>query len=198
MRALVAAALVLALARTAAAEITLLQIKVVEGEGEVHPAGSRSTRPFTVELTDEAGHPVPGAVISFALPDEGPGGVFANGLRSDVVATDSRGRARLRNIQFNRTPGLFEIRITASRQQVRAGTVSIQYIAETRAGAQARARGGVRHRWLTVALLAAGAAGGGVAAALAGRGGGAAPGAGTQAAAPSLSIGAPTITVGKP
>jgi len=57
----------------------------------VHPAASRSARPITVEITEETGKPVAGAAVSFHLPEEGPGGTFVNGLRTEVVITDGRG-----------------------------------------------------------------------------------------------------------
>lgn len=180
----------------AAAQVAILQIQVVEGEGAVHLAGSRQARPLTVEITDETGKPVEGAAVSFHLPENGPGGTFANGLRTEVVLTDSRGRAGLRTLQLNRTPGRFEIRIVASKEQARAGTVSFQYIAEPKSGAAAVS--GRRHRkWVALAALAAGGAVAGIL--VAGRSGGPAPAvppAGTPV--PTLTIGLPAITVGKP
>jgi hypothetical protein len=90
-----------------------------------------------VELTDEAGRPVAGAGISFQLPPEGPSGLFSNGLRTDLVLTDGSGRASIHSMQLNRTGGQFRIRITAVKEQARAGAVSTQYIAENHNGAQA-------------------------------------------------------------
>src|SRR5689334_12590566 len=111
-------------------QVALLQITVVEGEGAVHVPGSRSSRPLTVEITDETGKPVADAAVSFHIPDEGPGGTFPNGLRTAVATTDARGRASLRGLQANRIAGRFQIRIFASKEQARAGTVSFQYIGE--------------------------------------------------------------------
>lgn len=121
-------------AAAALAQVAILQIRVVEGEGTVHLPGSRSTRPITVDITDETGNPVAGAAVSFHLPGEGPGGAFVNGLRTEVVITDAHGRASLRGLLANRLPGRFQVRILASKEQARAGTVSFQYVAEPRGG----------------------------------------------------------------
>jgi hypothetical protein len=77
---------------SAIAQVAVLQIHFIEGEGAVHAPGSRTPRPLTVEVTDETGKPVSGAAVSFHLPDEGPGGAFANGLRTEVAITDVQGR----------------------------------------------------------------------------------------------------------
>lgn len=151
-----------------------------------------------MEVTDETGRPVARAAVSFHLPDDGPGGTFFNGLRTDVVITDERGRASLRGWQLNRTPGRFQIRITASKEQATAGLVSFQYIAEPAGGAagqtaKAAPVGSHSHaKWLAIVALAGGGAAAGV---VAGRRSSTPANA---ASAPSVSIGAPTITVGKP
>jgi hypothetical protein len=195
-----AAAFVVALSCTATAQVAILQIQVVEGEGAVHAPGSRSARPLTVQVTDETGKPVEGAAVSFHLPEDGPAGTFANGLRTDVVTTDSHGRASLHGLQLNRISGRFQIRIVASKEQARAGTVSFQYIAEAKSGAAAVKPGGHgRGKWIALAALAGGGAVAGIL--VAGRSSGGAP-AGPAAVpalpAPLLTIGAPSITVGKP
>jgi len=189
--------MLLASSHTATAQVAILQIQIIEGEGAMHPPGSKSPRPLTVEITDETGKPVPGAAVSFHLPEDGPGGMFVNGLRTEVATTDSRGRAALRGLQVNRTPGKFQIRIVASKEQARAGAVSSQYVAELAGGASstpARAVHG-HGKWIALAALAGGGA---VAAILAsGRSSSPAPSPATPAA-PALTIGAPSISVIKP
>jgi hypothetical protein len=128
MNASFARALVCAFPCVAMAQIAVLQIKVLEGDGAVHQAGVHITHPLTVEVTDENGRPVPSAAVSFQLPPDGPGGLFSNGLRTDLVVTDANGRAALHALQLNRTGGQFRIRITAVKEQARAGIVSLQYI----------------------------------------------------------------------
>ena len=125
----------------AIAQVAILQIQFIEGEGAVHAPGSRSARPLTVEVTDETGRPVPGAAVSFHLPDEGPGGAFANGLRTEVAVTDAQGRVSLHGLQVNRMPGRFQIRVVANKEQARAGVV----VVAVHRGAEER-RGDVRTR----------------------------------------------------
>lgn len=196
MRGFARNALALALAPAAIAQIAILQIKVVEGEGSVHIAGTRATRPFTVEVTDETGRPVPGAAVTFHLPEEGPGGVFAGGLRTETATTDARGRASLRGMRWNRTAGRFQIRMTVSKDGARAGMVSSQYLSAAAAGAAVKARK-PRKKLAMMLLVAAAAAGGGIAAGMGGGGKAAAPGA-AAAPVPSVTIGTPVITVGRP
>jgi hypothetical protein len=155
---------------------------------------------LTVEVTDETGKPVEGAAVSFHLPDNGPGGVFANGMRTEVAVTDSRGHASVHGLQLNRAPGRFLILIVASKEQARAGMASFHYIAEPGSGAAA-ATAGSSHRyrkWIVAALLAGGGAAAGIL--TAGRSGSSpAPGS-PPAPVPTiaLTIGVPAITVGKP
>jgi hypothetical protein len=189
------AALCLLRAAPALAQVAILQIRVIEGEGAVHQPASRSARPITVEITEETGKPVAGAAVSFHLPEDGPGGTFVNGLRTEVVITDGSGHASLHGMVANRIAGRFQIRILASKEQARAGTVSFQYVAEPRGGVVARsAAPAARRKWIVVA---AAVAGGAVAGIVATRGGGTT----VQSALtppPVLSIGTPAITVGKP
>lgn len=187
------AALALALlsaARAAADEVSVLQIRVVEGEGSVHRCGSRSATGLVVEVTDEAGKPVEGATVSYRMPEEGSGGVFADGLSTTVVPTGTSGRAEVRGIRWNSKPGPVNIRVTAAKGGARAGAAIFVYLSDT-AVAPSKAHRGLK--WLAIGILAIGAAGG-AAYALSGRL------KNSQAAAPPptpLSIGAPTITVGR-
>jgi hypothetical protein len=193
------------------AQVAILQIQVVEGEGAVHAPGSRSVRPLTVAVTDETGKPVEHAAVSFHLPDDGPGGAFLSGLRTEVAVTDSTGRVSIRGVQWNHAPGRFQIRIVASREQARAGTMSFQYIGDS--GGRTRpvptatapsspsptvrtaSRG--RTKWaVVVALLAAGATAGVVNGA---RSASAAKSTPTPPEPPTqLTIGTPSISLGKP
>jgi hypothetical protein len=116
-------------------------MRVVEGEGLVHPAGTRSARPLTVLICDETGKPVEGAAVSFRLPDEGPGGSFRGGLRTEVARTGANGQASLRNVEWNALPGPFQIRVIAARDRTRAGIAVPLYLSghnEKRAAAAGR------------------------------------------------------------
>ena len=203
-------AAVLLWAVPATAQVAILHLQVIEGEGAVHLPGSHSARPLTVEVTDETGKPVAGAAVSFHLPEEGPGGTFGSGLRTDVAVTDNRGRASLHSLQLNHTPGRFQVRIVAIREQARAGIVSLQYIGEAKSGASptpaaasapapannkpAASRGVLK--WVVLVALAGGAAAAGVL--TAGKSGGASAPAASPSTTPSITIGSPSVTVGKP
>jgi hypothetical protein len=202
-----AAALLGAVAHLAVAQVAVLHLQVIEGEGAVNAAGSHIARPLTVEVTDETGRPVEGASVSFHLPEEGPGGTFGNGLRTDVTVTDARGRANLHSMVLNRTAGRFAIRIVASKEQARAGIESFQYVAEAKAGpapaTSSKSGSSWSHgplKWVVIGALAAGA--GTAGALLAGKSGSAppasAPTSTTPAAPATIVIGSPSLSVGKP
>ena len=184
----------------------ILRIRVLEGEGSIHTAGSRSTQPIVIVLTDETGRPVGGASVSVRLPDEAPTGVFLSGMRTEIALTGPDGRVTIRAIQWTRAAGPVQLRITASKGEARAGILSTQYITEpigsqVRRGPDsgrtpARIEQPSRSKWILLAALIGGAAAGGVAAAA--RAGRTAPGAPPAAAAvitqPSATIGNPSIT----
>lgn len=184
---------------------TILQLRLIEGEGAIATAGTRSSRSVTVLATDETGRPLANAAISFRLPEEGPSGSFANGLKSDVVVTGPDGRASARGIHWGETSGPVQLRITAVKDQVRAGLICPMYITESSKPAAAQPSAVAqtpRHgksRWLMVGLAAVGAAGAGVAL---GSGGAAKSSSGstnTPSTPPTpIQIGQPTITIGGP
>lgn len=189
---------VLAFAVSAHASV-VVQLKVVEGEGVTYRTGTRATRGLTVLVTDEAGQPVDMASVSFRLPDQGATGTFNSGLRTEVVTTGPDGRASIWGMQWNKTPGPVQIRITAVKDQARAGIISTQNLTDgvaPQAGGQGEfkaSHGG--HKWLWIAVIA-GAAGGGAGFALT-RSQGGSSGTSSPAVA-GLSIGTPTITIGHP
>jgi hypothetical protein len=159
--ALVASALLFSLAPLSAGAI--LQLRIVEGEGTVYPVASRATRGLTVLVTGEDGSPVEGAAVSFRLPEDGPGGTFTSGLRTEVITTKSDGRAAVWGMQWNKLPGPFDIRITAVKDDARAGIVSHQYLtdalsAKSEKGFSAPHRG--RTKWVLIGAVAGGAAAG--------------------------------------
>ncbi len=174
----------------------ILQVKVVEGEGAVYAIGSRATRGIAIQITDQSGRPVDGATVSFRLPDDGPSGSFATGSKTEIAMTKADGRANAWGMQWNRTAGLVEIRVTAAKGATRAGIVCAQYLtasaeAANQGSAKSKISGGSR-KWLWIAVVAAGAAGGALAA-------GAIAGKNSSSAAPSgIQIGAPAIILGRP
>lgn len=172
----------------------ILQIKVIEGEGAVYAIGGRATRGVTVQVTDETGKPAEGATVSFRLPETGPAGTFASGSRTEIVTTGADGRAGVWGMQWNRTAGSLEVRITALKGQTRAGTTCSMYLSDSPEARASTARVGPKgHKWLWIALAVGGAAAAGVAAtALAGK-----PAA-TSSTSAGFSIGSPTIILGHP
>jgi hypothetical protein len=185
--------------QAAQSDPAILQIRIVEGEGLVYPAGSRATRGITVQVTDETGKPVEGASVSFRLPEDGPSGAFATGSKSEIATTRSDGRASIWGMQWNRTVGSLEVRITAVKGQARAGTVCSSYISEPAAGhvsaSDSRVGGGSSHKWVWILLVAAGAVGAGAVAA-AGKSSSSSTPSPTALGPPS--IGTPTIIIGHP
>jgi hypothetical protein len=193
-RGLLCCALIAALHANAS---VIIQLKVIEGEGTVYRTGGRATRGLTVLVTDEAGKPVPNASVSFRLPDSGPSGVFSSGLRTEVVTTGEDGHASVWGMQWNKAAGPMEIRITAIKEQARAGIVSTQYLNDT-AVPQPGGEGTFKasHSGKTKWFLIAAAVGGGAAAGLLlGRSHN--PTSDNTSAA-TLSIGSPSIIVGHP
>lgn len=188
-------ALVLALPLLLAGQTAILQIRVVEGDGAVQPAGARVPWVLSVVVTDETGKPVEGAAVSFRLPEEGPSGTFRNGLMTDVVVTGPDGRAALRGVRWNRIPGPFRIRVTAVKDQARAGTVVSQYLSDAPAARKSGPRIAARskRRWLALTAVIAAAASAGFAAGWARN----SKGQPAQPASP-VKIGPPTISIGKP
>jgi hypothetical protein len=175
----------------------IVQLRVLEGDGATYQPGTRATRGITVLVTDEAGQPLGMASVSFRLPDEGASGTFSSGLRTEVVTTGPDGRASVWGMQWNKTPGPVKIRITAVKDQARAGIISTQYLSDTAApsaGGQGEfktSHGG--HMWIWLATAAV-AAGGGAFAFMRSQGS-------SNSANPAvagISIGTPSVTVGHP
>ena len=174
----------------------LLAIRLTEGDGAIYARGSRATRGLSVLITDETGRPVEGATVSFSLPADGPSGEFSSGGRTEIATTRSDGRAAVWGMQWNRTSGPFEIRITAVKGQARAGTVSSQFLSdalEVKDAGPVKARAG--HKLLWISVIIAGAAVAGVAGVVSGKGTAASP---AGSAVTPLQIGSPTISLGHP
>ncbi|MGC8626650.1 MAG: hypothetical protein ACP5VR_03680 [Acidimicrobiales bacterium] len=63
------------------------------GSGQEAPFGADFAVPLAVTVTDDQGHPVVGASVSFSAPLSGPSGVFAGAGQSVTVRTNSDGVA---------------------------------------------------------------------------------------------------------
>jgi hypothetical protein len=91
-----------------------LQIIIVEGEGAINNVKQRVNREPIVQVEDENHKPVAGAAIIFFLPNDGPGGTFANGSSTFTTTSNSQGQAVARGIRFNNQAGSMQVRVTAS------------------------------------------------------------------------------------
>lgn len=180
---------------------------MAEGDGSAYPIGSRATRGITVLIADDAGKPVEGATVSFRLPETGPGGTFSNGSKIEILTTRADGRASVWGMKWNRQAGAFDVRITATKGQARAGTVCSQHLTEASGPAAAAKGGGFNRKWLWVALAAAGAGAGIAVAARSQSGSGSCsstvvlpqnPCTSTPSSLGVTIIGAPTINLGHP
>jgi len=175
----------------------IVQLKVVEGDGAVYRTGARAAHGLTVLVTDESGKPVEHAAVSFRLPEGGSGGVFSSGLRTEVVTTGPDGRATVGGMQWNKTSGPVQIRITAIKDQARAGIISTQYLSDDTVALKAGGEGSFtaphkgRMTWVLVAVAAV--AGGAAAGFMLTRSHST-----QQTPVAGVSIGNPTIIVGHP
>jgi hypothetical protein len=193
------------LAAIMAAQSPVLEIQVLEGEGAVHRAGSQETTALRVRITDQSGKPVPGALVTFRLPDDGPTGVFANQLNTEVVNAGPQGEAQTSAVRWNAVAGPLYLRVAALKGRLRAGTAVSQTIVDTNGVVRSTAAAPVvarpaqgqgsgsrlRSKWFIVALAAA-AAGVAITTSWSRRD------AGAQGSAGAVRIGTPSITIGKP
>jgi len=89
-----------------------LKVIVTAGDGAVHNV--RDPNPFipVVEVRDPAGRPVLNAVVTFRLPELGPGGDFAGGKQLTMV-TNAAGEARAQGLRLNPETGEWQIHVVA-------------------------------------------------------------------------------------
>jgi hypothetical protein len=101
-------------------------------------------------------------------------------------------------MQWNKTAGMVQIRITAVKEQARAGIISTQYLndstAPTAGGEGVFSASHKGHKWLWIAAVAGVAAGGAGYALTRSQGSSSS----SNPAVAGLSIGAPSIIVGHP
>lgn len=174
------------------AQSGLLEARVVEGDGQVNMPGSRISRPLVIEVTDETGTRVPDAILSFRLPEDGVTGTFRNGLKTEILRTDSDGRAAMRSLVSGGLAGQFQVRVTAAKGDARAGVISTQFIAPVD-HLRYRGRLGIlrpNRRVLEIGALVVAVAAAGYVKEVRSSGG-------ASVTSPPV-IGSPTITVGKP
>jgi hypothetical protein len=171
-----------------------LQIIIVEGEGAINNVKQRVNREPIVQVEDENHKPVAGAAIIFFLPNDGPGGTFANGSSTFTTTSNSQGQAVARGIRFNNQAGSMQVRVTASF----GGQTASAIINQTNVLGVAASGASVGGLSLATKLLIIGAVvGAGVAAGvvIANHGGG---GGSTPATPSTITITPGTVTVGGP
>ena len=188
-----------------AQDAEVLRIQVTEGAGSVVPRNSASSRRISVTVTGASNQPVTNVTVTFRLPAEGPSGVFPSGLRSESLLTGAKGEAYIHGIRWSDTPGKLEMRVIATSGARRAEAAVPIEISPTLTPSKADrdstlVRGPASSRkWLLWALVAGGA---GAGLALAGGGHSSASTPVAYVPPPAIiiapSLGAPTITIGRP
>jgi hypothetical protein len=139
-----------------AAGVSKLNLIIVEGEGAINNVRQRTAREPIVQVEDENHKPISGAAVIFTLPQNGPGGTFANGAKSLQVMTDSKGQAVAKGLRLNDVSGKFQIQVEASYKGMTATTTIGQANAVlTAAGASA---GGISSKVAVILGAAASAA----------------------------------------
>ena len=97
------AAFAVTLVCPAIAQVAILQIQFIEGDGAVHAPGSRSARPLTVEVTDETGQPGAGRGGQFpSARGRARAARSPTGCAPRSRVTDAQGRVALHGLQVNR------------------------------------------------------------------------------------------------
>jgi hypothetical protein len=188
-------AIFLAFWMAAFAQAPMLNLVVVEGEGQINNIRQRTAREPVVQVEDENHRPVAGAIVVFTTPSNGASGVFANGSHTLTVTTDETGRAVARGMRPNAARGQFQIHVNASYQ----GRTANKNISQTNAvltAAGTVAAGGAGHAKLIAVLAAVGAAAAGGIVYATQQGGGSSPT--TPAAASPTTISAGSGSVGPP
>jgi hypothetical protein len=92
------------------------RIEVVEGDGAINNIRLHRAKEPVVRVVDAAGKPLPNVAVSFLLPENGAGGVFADGQTTLTAMTDENGQAVGRGLRPNNQAGQFQIHVTASYQ----------------------------------------------------------------------------------
>src|SRR5579864_116075 len=169
---------------------TSLQIVIVEGEGAINNIKQRVNREPIVQVEDESHKPVAGVSVTFFLPNQGPGGTFANGTNSLTATTNAQGQAVARGIRFNNQAGTMEIRVAASL----AGQTASAIITQTNVLGSASSGGstGGMSRTTKILIVVAVVGGGAALGVLATHRGG------STTTTPTTTITPGTVTVGAP
>jgi len=135
------------------------KIEIVEGDGAINNIRLHRAKEPVVRVLDPEGHPMPNVAVTFLLPNNGPGGTFADGRTVLSVMTDENGQAVGHGLRPNNSAGQFQIRVTVSFQ----GQVATANVMQTNAEP---AHGGGNSKTILLVLLVGGAAAAGAGLAL--------------------------------
>jgi hypothetical protein len=141
-----------------------LKILILDGEGAINSIKLGTAREPIVQVQDENDRPVAGAMVVFTLPDHGASGVFADGSKSLIVHTDTKGQAIARGLKPNQTPGQLKIRVDVSHQ----GATTSSAVTQSNILGTAVAAGGISAKLITILAIVGGAAAAGAVAAASG------------------------------
>ena len=163
-----------------------LKVEILRGQSAMNNIRTRKAVEPVVVVKDEQGQPISGVMVMFTLPETGPGGSLADGSKRAIAYSDSEGKATMRGLAPNATPGKFQIVVNASFHGLTAGTSIEQtnYLSEGGKGSSSKL--------IAILAIAGGAAVAGVVAAGGGGSGS------SQSLAPSPGRTATTITPGTP
>ncbi len=189
-RVLCAAVIFCMLAASASAQTEEIKIVIQEGQGAINNIHEHRAKEPVIQVLHEDGEPVAGASVIFQLPDDGPGGAFADDAKMLTVQTDDKGQAVAHGLRPNQIAGKFQIRVTASFHSQTANAVVSQINAEP---AAAKSGNG---RLILILAIAGGAAAAGAAVALGHKGAGSSTSVGSVTSAPATILlpGTPSIT----
>ncbi len=171
-----------------------LKIVPLDGDGAVNDLLHHTASRVVVEVRDRNERPIPGADVTFELPETGPGGSFPADTKVQKVVTNSHGQATTTGLTPNETTGRFLIQVAAMANGVtaRGSVTQINSTAPPKKSAMA-AKSSKKWTWVALAALGGGAAAGlGLALGSSGHSGSVA------AANPSIVISPGTVTVGGP
>jgi hypothetical protein len=104
----------LVISLTIAAQDEAIHVAVLEGDGAINNIRSSHSKEPVVRVEDVNNRGVPGASVTFLVPSDGAGVVFAQAATSLTLTTDDRGEVVARGLHPNRNVGTFQIRVSAS------------------------------------------------------------------------------------
>lgn len=179
------------------AQTGTLQVTVSEGDGAFNNIRKHLGRDVRVEVRDDAGQPVVGALVTFTAPAIGPSVSFGKSQNIFQTKTDAAGVAATTGLAPNASEGRFNIRV-AAESQGRSGAATLAQTNTSAGGIGGTSGGGGGKKALIIALLGGAAAGGVVFATKGGGGSGGSGGPGGTPVPVPIAISVGTITVGGP